>query len=58
MDKKSGSNNDICPAVLIWADNSSDANYIYNYAGLMDYKNEGRGAMYYYEDATCDPQGE
>ncbi|NVB42774.1 hypothetical protein G6O69_33440 [Pseudenhygromyxa sp. WMMC2535] len=53
-----GSNNDECAVAIIYADNLSDANFIYDYMGFDDWKSPGSHTVsYYYYINGCNPNG-
>lgn len=51
-----GSDNDECAVAVIYDDNASDADFIYDFMGLDDWKTPGtHNASYYYYISGCDP---
>lgn len=54
-DLKSGSNNDVCATAVVWAEDESDADRIYEESGFLDYETADKGMMYFYGWEGCDP---
>jgi hypothetical protein len=51
-----GADNDECAVAIIYADNDSDADYIFDYMGLQDWKTPGSHTVsYYYYIENCNP---
>lgn len=53
----SGNNGGHCPAALVFAENTSDADHIYQYGGFEDYQSGywGTGIRSYYAYEGCNP---